>query len=117
MRSSCARMAFRSLSLQHSGEMNAKHRTPWPGDQPCYCYIVEACARPCHAHEKRERRAEMTMKQLLIAVPALLVLSPVAAHAGETIEDAGALVCVTDKWDETEPEKGHKIANAAMRCV
>jgi hypothetical protein len=59
----------------------------------------------------------MNMKQLWIAMPALLVLSPVAAHAGKTIEEAGALVCVTDKWDETEPEKGHKIANAAMRCV
>ena len=24
---------------------------------------------------------------------------------------------MTDKWDEKEPEKGHKLADAAMRCV
>jgi hypothetical protein len=46
----------------------------------------------------------------------LLVLSR-PANAGKTLEEAGALVCVTDKWDEKEPEKGHKLADAVMRCV
>jgi hypothetical protein len=26
-------------------------------------------------------------------------------------------VCVTDKWDEQEPEKGHKLVDYAGRCV
>jgi hypothetical protein len=59
----------------------------------------------------------MTMKQLLIALPTLLVLGPSAASAGKSVEEAGALVCVTDKWDEKEVEKGHKLADAVMRCV
>ncbi len=57
-------------------------------------------------------------KQLLVAVPAaLLILGNGVACAGKTVEEAGALVCVTDKWDEKEPEKGHKLAASAMRCV
>jgi hypothetical protein len=39
-----------------------------------------------------------------------------AANAAQTLAEARALVCVTDKWDEKEPEKGHKIADAVMRC-
>lgn len=59
----------------------------------------------------------MNKMQLFIAVPALLVVSHGAAEAGKGFEEAGALVCVTDKWDEKELEKGHKIADAVMRCV
>ena len=59
----------------------------------------------------------MNPRQLLIIVPALFVLSHGPANAGKTLEEAGALVCVTDKWDEKEPEKGHKLADAVMRCV
>ncbi len=60
----------------------------------------------------------MKLKQLFVAVPAaLLVLGSGAANAGQTINEAGALACVTDKWDEKEPEKGHKLADAVMRCV
>jgi len=60
----------------------------------------------------------MTRKQLFAALPAaLLVLGNGAAYAGKTVDEAGALVCVTDKWDEKELEKGHKQADAAMRCV
>jgi hypothetical protein len=52
------------------------------------------------------------------AVPAtLIVISSWAANAGQTINEAGALVCVTDKWDEKEVEKGHKIVDYAARCV
>ncbi len=57
-------------------------------------------------------------KQLLVAVPvAVLILGQGVANAGKIVEEAGAIVCVTDKWDEKEPEKGHKLVDAAMRCV
>ncbi|MGI8853550.1 MAG: hypothetical protein ACR2GC_09745 [Methyloceanibacter sp.] len=39
------------------------------------------------------------------------------AHAGKVTTEEGDLVCVVDKWEETELEKGHKLADAAMRCV
>ena len=60
----------------------------------------------------------MNPKQLLIAVPlTLLVFGNGAANAGKTIDDTGALACVTDKWDEKEPEKGHKLVDMTARCV
>ena len=60
----------------------------------------------------------MKLKQLFVAVPAaLLVLGSGAANAGQTVKEAGALACVTDKWDEKEPEKGHKLVDCAGRCV
>ncbi len=60
----------------------------------------------------------MSAKQLLIAVPAaILMLSNAPAKAAQTIEETGALACVTDKWDEKEVEKGHKLVDAAVRCV
>jgi len=59
----------------------------------------------------------MTLKPLFIAVPAaLLVLVNGAANA-KTVEEAGAIACVTDKWDEKEPEKNHKLVDYAGRCV
>jgi len=60
----------------------------------------------------------MNPKQLFLAVPAaLLILGSGAARAGQTINEAGALACVTDKWDEKEVEKGHKLVDADVRCV
>jgi hypothetical protein len=60
----------------------------------------------------------MNMKLLFAAMPAaLLILGPGAARAGETITEAGALACVNDKWDEKEVEKGHRLVDAAVRCV
>ena len=60
----------------------------------------------------------MNLKQLFVAVPAtLFILSSGVANAGKTINDTGAMACVADKWDEKEPEKGHKLVDAAMRCV
>ena len=60
----------------------------------------------------------MNLKQLFVALPAaLFILGSGVANAGETINDAGAMACVTDKWDEKEPEKGHKLVDGAMRCV
>lgn len=51
----------------------------------------------------------------LLVLPALAILS--GAAAAKTVDQVGALVCVTDKWSETELEKGHKIADAVIRCV
>ena len=60
----------------------------------------------------------MNPKQLFVTVPAaLLILGSGVANAGKTIDEAGALACVTDKWDEKEPEKGHKLVDYAGRCV
>jgi hypothetical protein len=47
---------------------------------------------------------------------ALLAIAAGPAIAGST-EEAGVLVCVTDKWNEKEPEKGHKLVDYAGRCV
>ena len=60
----------------------------------------------------------MNPKHLFIAVPAaLFILGSGAANAAETINEAGAIVCVTDKWDEKEIDKGHKLVDAVQRCV
>lgn len=60
----------------------------------------------------------MTFKQLTVAVPAaMLVLGTGVANAGQAINVAGTMACVNDKWDEREPEKGHKLAEYAGRCV
>jgi len=60
----------------------------------------------------------MTPKHLLFAVPAaLLVLGSGAAYAGQTINEAASMACVNDKWDEKEPEKGHKLVDFAGRCI
>jgi hypothetical protein len=54
----------------------------------------------------------------LFAVPALLlIIGSAPPAAAKTVEEAGVLVCVNDKWDETEPEKGHKLVDYAGRCV
>ena len=47
----------------------------------------------------------------------LLLLGNGTANAGETINEAGAIVCVNDKWDEKEVEKGHKLVDYAGPCV
>jgi hypothetical protein len=60
----------------------------------------------------------MRFKQILVVVPtALCVLGPGAANAGKTVEETGAIACVTDKWDEKEPEKNHKLVDYAGRCI
>ena len=51
----------------------------------------------------------------LLAAP--FILSGGSANAGEPMKDTGAMACVTDKWDVKEPQKGHKLVDAAMRCV
>jgi hypothetical protein len=65
-----------------------------------------------------ERKDIIMNRQLFVAVPAaLFILGSGVANAGEPIKDTGAMACVTDKWDVKEPEKGHKLVDAAMRCV
>ena len=60
----------------------------------------------------------MSLKNLFLAVlAALFILGGGTANAGKTTEDSGALVCVNDKWDETEPDKGHKVVDYAGRCI
>jgi hypothetical protein len=60
----------------------------------------------------------MTLKHLFLAAPAaLLLLGNGAAKAGQTIEEAGALACVMDKWGEKEVEKGHKLVDSSARCI
>ena len=60
----------------------------------------------------------MNLKHVFVASPAaLLILGSGAANAGQTINEAGAIACVNDKWDEKEPEKGHKLVDYAGRCV
>ncbi len=60
----------------------------------------------------------MSLKQLLFAVPAtVLMLGNGAANAGQTIDDTGAIACINDKWDEKEVDKGHKLVDYAGRCV
>ena len=60
----------------------------------------------------------MNLKQLSVAVPAaLLVIGSGAANAGQTINEAATMACVNDKWDEKEPEKGHKLVDFAGRCI
>lgn len=61
----------------------------------------------------------MNLKSIVAAVlvaAAHFSVSP--ASAGQTIsEESGKYVCVIDKWDEKEPEKGHKLVDSASRDV
>lgn len=60
----------------------------------------------------------MRRKHLFIALPAaLIILDSGAANAGDTINESGAMALVIDKWNETEPDKGHKLVDYAGRCV
>jgi hypothetical protein len=60
----------------------------------------------------------MNLKHVFVVVPAALcILGNWTANAGETINEAGALGLVTDKWDEKEVEKGHKLVDFAGRYV
>jgi hypothetical protein len=60
----------------------------------------------------------MNLTHLFVTAPAaLVILGNGAANAGQTINDVGAITCVNDKWDESEPEKGHKLVDYAGRCV
>ena len=57
------------------------------------------------------------MHVLVASAAAFLILGSGAAKAKQTINEAGAISCVNDKWDVKEPEKGHKLVDYAGRCV
>ncbi len=60
----------------------------------------------------------MNFRMLTAVVPAtLFAISAGMAAAGESVNVAGTMACVNDKWDEKEPAKGHKLADYAGRCV
>ncbi len=59
----------------------------------------------------------MTLRSLLCMSAALLIADAPAAMAGKTVDEAGTMACVIDKWNETEPKKGHKLVDYASRCV
>jgi len=59
----------------------------------------------------------MKINMLLIIAAAVLTISASAAQAGQTINEEGSMACVTDKWDEKEIAKNHKVADASTRCV
>jgi len=59
----------------------------------------------------------MHLKLLFAAMPAVLLVLGSAVANAQTINEAGALACVNDKWDVKEPEKGHKLVDYAGRCV
>jgi hypothetical protein len=60
----------------------------------------------------------MNPKHLCITMfAAVLIIGPNPLHAGQTINQAGVLAQVVDKWKETEVEKGHKLVEYAGRCV
>jgi hypothetical protein len=64
------------------------------------------------------KEVTMNLRQLIVVVPAaVFVFGNGAAIAGNTVEGAGAVACVNDKWDVNEPEKGHKLIVYAGRCV
>jgi hypothetical protein len=53
--------------------------------------------------------------RLFFVVPALLVV--VASGPARAADETGVIVCMTDKWDEKEVAKGHKLVDYAGRCV
>jgi len=60
----------------------------------------------------------MNVTHVFVASTAFLILCTGTANAGQTIKDGpGAIVCTSDKWDEKELEKGHKLVDYAGRCV
>jgi hypothetical protein len=64
------------------------------------------------------RSWHMNPKGLFVAAPAaLVILGNGAANAGDTTNDVGAVARVNDKWDEREPDKGHKLVDYAGRCL
>ena len=57
----------------------------------------------------------MNLMQLFLAVPAaFLILGSSVAIAGQTVDVAGTIACVTDKRDEKEPDKR---TQARRRCA
>lgn len=58
----------------------------------------------------------MQIVVLSIALLMLFFMNATTAIAGQ-VQEAGALACVNDKWDEKEVEKDHKVVDYAGRCL
>jgi hypothetical protein len=58
----------------------------------------------------------MIAKYLFLAA-AIAMTGVSIANAGQVINEGGIIVCAVDKWNETEPNKGHKLVDSAFRCV
>ena len=57
-------------------------------------------------------------KFAFVCIPAtLIMLANGTANAGKTEDEVGSLICLIDKWNEKEPEKGHKLVDYAGRCM
>ena len=57
----------------------------------------------------------MNVTRVFVAsAAAFLIHGSCAANAGQSIDEAGAIVCVNDKATESEPEKGHKLIDLAQ---
>jgi hypothetical protein len=52
-----------------------------------------------------------------LAAAAFLIGNATSASAGNAADEAGVIVCASDKWDEKEVEKGHKLVDSACRCA
>jgi hypothetical protein len=59
----------------------------------------------------------ISLKLLTAVTAAVIAIGHGDANAGKTTEGAGAVACVSDKWDVKEPEKGHKLIDYGGRCV
>lgn len=60
----------------------------------------------------------MTLRTVLAATAVVFSIVAVDATRAEVgSAEVGAIFCVNDKWNETEPEKGHKLVDYAGRCV
>ncbi|MFT3730355.1 MAG: hypothetical protein QM780_02865 [Hyphomicrobium sp.] len=56
----------------------------------------------------------MKLSFVLSSVLISALASPTTAATGQ---ETGVIVCMTDKWDEKEVAKGHKIADYTGRCI
>lgn len=59
----------------------------------------------------------MISARVIAVAAAFLSFGIYGATAGKPFDEAGVIVCVSDKWDEKEREKGHKLVEYAGRCV
>jgi len=59
----------------------------------------------------------MHTKKNVAVLIAFFTFGGETAVAGNAVEEVGAFACMTDKWKESEPDKGHKLVDYASRCV
>lgn len=59
----------------------------------------------------------MIKRLIFAATTAVMAVIALWGASSAGTKDGGVIVCVNDKWDETEPEKGHKFVEYAGRCV